>query len=176
MSTISKSKVRNVIILAMALAVASLERMVAEQVQYILAYPSAYIASFFLGASPIMTEASEVLIPMSNQFINVTSKCSAFGFFCLLYAILTINVSKLVRKDRIIWGFILALPVAYVITLMANGCRIICAYYSHIIGQMILPMNFQATLHQGVGIAIFLSTLVVISLTLERINCRERRI
>lgn len=176
MNVLSKSRIRNVIILAIALAVASLEEQIVGPIQSILAYPSAVIASLFLGAKPMITEAGDVVIPMSYQFINVTTKCSAFGFFCLLYAVLSINIVKLVRKNRMIWGFILALPITYLITLMANGCRIICAYYFHIMGQMILPMNFQATLHQGVGIAVFLSILIVVSLLCERMNGYGRKI
>lgn len=176
MNKISEFKIKNGIVLTIALAVASMEGMIAVQIQYLYAYPSAYIASLFLGALPIITEGNEVLIPMSNQFINVTSKCSAFGFACLLSAILVINVMKLVPKSKILIGCILALPLAYLITIVANGSRIICAYYFHIVGRLILPLNFQSALHQGVGIAIFLSTLIVVTLIFERINYRGQKI
>ncbi len=175
MNKFSEFKIRNGIVLAIALIVASMEGMIADQIQYLYAYPSAYIASFFLGSSPILTEGREVLIPMSNQFINVTSRCSAFGFSCLLYAILIINLLKIVSKNMILVGCVLAVPVTYLITIIVNGSRIICGYYFHIVGQMVLPLNFQAALHQGVGITIFLSTLILVTLIFERMNCRERR-
>lgn len=169
-------KTKNIVVLAIALIVASFEEIIAGQVQILFVYPSAYIASFFLGSGPIMTVSNEVLIPMAGQFINVTSKCSAFGFACLLYAILMINLMNHSQRRGWLQGGLLALPVTVILTILVNGCRIICAFYLHKMGQLLLPLNFQAAIHQGVGIAIFLTTLILVTLFFERINCRERKI
>lgn len=156
-----------------ALVCSGLEGMIIGPVQQLFAYPSAYVSSVFLGVSPVFTEGREVLIPVSHQFINVTSKCSAFGFFCLLSAVLMIRMIPSLQKQKILTALVLSLPPAYLITVAANGVRIICAYYTYRIGRLILPPNFQPALHQGVGIAVFLSTLIAVTLILERIPRHE---
>lgn len=174
MKTETVQKIVSVTILGLAVTTASLEPFIALQLQDWYALPSARIAGLFLGMAPVMTAQGEVFIPLANQLINITSKCSAFGFSCLLFAILIINVLKMKSNTKKLIGCVLALPLAYVITIIANGSRIVCGYYAHKVGQMILPDNFQSTIHMGVGIAVFLSTLIGITLIFERINDGER--
>ncbi len=160
----------NLVILGLAVTAASLESYIATPLQYGYAYPSAMIAGLFLGVSPILTDQHEVLMLMINQWINVTSKCSAFGFSCLLCAILVINILKFRDRMKMYMGLILVLPAAYLITIFVNGCRIVGGYYAYQIGGKILPSNFQSAIHLGVGITFFLSTLIGITLMFERIN------
>lgn len=164
----------NLAVLGLAVTAASLEPYVSTPLQYVYAYPSAVVAGWFLGVSPVMTDQHEVLMSMVNQWINVTSKCSAFGFSCLLAAILVINILKFKHKTKRIVALCLVLPSAYTVTIVVNGCRIVCGYYAYQLGQMMLPVNFQPTIHLGVGITIFLSTLIGITLIFERIHDAER--
>lgn len=174
MKSFSELKMINGAVILGALIVSGFEGAMAGAIQKLFAYPSACAASLFLGAAPLMTEGKEVFIPMADQMINVTSKCSAFGFFCLLSAVLLIKVLERLPKNRVLAGTLLAVPLAYGITLAANGVRIICAYYAFRIGQVVLPPNFQAALHQGVGITVFLSTLIAVTLILERDHPHEQ--
>lgn len=172
MKTLSGFKLIHGVIIAIAVAVAGCEGVLAGQIQRLYAYPSAYVSSFFLGVTPLLTQDNEVLIPMPRQTINVTSTCSAFGFFCLLCAVLLINLPTSLPKKYMVMGSVLVLPAAYVITILANAGRIIGAYYAHHLGRLFLPHNFQAALHQGVGIAVFLGTLIAVTLILERLALR----
>ena len=170
MNIFSKGQLLKSALLLAAVLAASLEGHLSKEIQHWYAYPSAVIACVFLGVSPVLTEANEVIIPLFPQAINVTSKCSAFGFFCLLYALLVINLMKVSPQKRKIDYFVLALPLAYGITIFVNGCRVVCAYYVHRVGKLFLPENFQGALHLGVGIALFLSTLIAITFFFEKFN------
>lgn len=158
----------NLIFIMLAVVVAGFEGAWTGPIQRLYASPSAYVSSFFLGVTPVMTKDNDVLLPLPGQRIKVTSQCSAFGFFCLLSALLLMKMPTIWPKKKILTGYVLALPLAYAITILANACRIICAYHIHQLGRMFLPDIFQAALHQGVGIAVFLSTLITVTLILER--------
>lgn len=175
MKKISGLDLLNATVILFAVLAAGMERFLYVPIQKYFSYPSALIASFFLGRSPVYAQAHEVFIPLSRQMINVTSKCSAFGFFCLLCAILIINIIKSFPLKKVFMGLFFVFPMAYGTTLLVNGCRIVSGYYASRIGKMILPGNFQGVIHMGVGITIFLSVLILITLIFERIFIQRSR-
>ena len=155
--------------IVLAVGLTLLEKVIPQIIYLIYAYPAAFLASLFLGSHPILTESREILIPLLNHSIHVIPACSAYGFFCLLYAMIISHLFHRFRKQKVILFSILAVPIVYGITIVTNGCLIICAYYVNEIGRHLLPSNFQAALHQGVGIILFLSVIMGMYLLLERI-------
>ena len=127
------------------------------------------ISKHSIVSHPILTETNRILIPLTSHSINVIPACSAYSFFCLLYAMVASHLFHRFRKQKAVLFSILVLPIVYGITIVTNGCRIICAYYVNEIGRHLLPSNFQAALHQGIGIILFLSVIMGMYLLLERI-------
>ena len=166
-----KINIKNPMLMIVVLAVGLtfVEKIIPQIIYLIYAYPAAFLASLFLGSHPILTETNRILIPLTSHSINVIPACSAYSFFCLLYAMVVSHLFHRFRKQKAVQFSILVLPIVYGITIVTNGCRIICAYYVNEIGRHLLPSNFQAALHQGVGIILFLSVIMGMYLLLERI-------
>ncbi len=145
-----------------------LEKIIPQQIYSFFAVPSAIVASFFAESPSFLEEGGKAIILFHNHLIRVTQDCSGYGFFCLLIAILISFGLRLAKRHKIFKFYIFAIPCAYGITICANGLRIISAFYAQKIAGAFLPPIFQASLHQGIGIVIFLSTLFTISFLLER--------
>ena len=143
-----------------------------EVVYVLFAYPAAFLASLFLGSHLVFTQG-QITIPLLNHSINVIPSCSGYGFFCLLYAMIATYIFRLSNKSKVILYSLVAIPIAYCLTIITNGCRIICAYQANEIAKFIFPSNFNAAIHQGVGIFLFLTVLMGISLVLERKFCHD---
>jgi len=97
MKILSGFSIKKGVILIIAFSIASLEGIVAEHLQYLYAYPSAFLASFFLGASPIITERIAPLtvhgIESRKHFLfseefNFGYDLSGIAFFLFLIFIL----------------------------------------------------------------------------------------
>ena len=157
-----------IVIIVLAVGFSCLEGLNPGTVYALYAYPAAFLASLFLGSHPVWTLDKEIWIPLIKNSIHVTPSCSAFGFFCLLNAMVVVHLFYRFNKQKAFLFTILAAPVVYGITIVTNGSRIICAYQANEIGKLLLPSNFQAALHLGVGITIFLSVLMAAHLWLER--------
>jgi len=155
--------------IVLAVGLTSLEKIVPQIIYLICAYPAAFLASLFLGSRPIVTDAKEILIPLAGHSIHVIPACSAYGFFCLLYAMIVSHLFHHVQTKKAVQFSILAVPIVFGITVLTNSSRIVCAYYVNKMGKVLLPSNFQAALHQGVGIVLFLSVLMGMYLLLERV-------
>ncbi len=156
------------LIIFVSLGFVALGKIMPDFIYILYAFPSSYIASLFIGQHPILTETNEILIPASKHFIEIIPNCSGYGFFCLLYAIFVSYIFRLFPKSKALIYAILIFPCAYVVSIITNGCRIICAYKANEAAKGLLPNNFQAGVHLGIGIALFLSVILVISLFFER--------
>jgi exosortase K len=159
-------------ILLIAFALDFLGRTSPETVYLLFAYPAAFLASLFFGVHMVILNSQDIFIPLHHP-IHVIPACSAYSFFCLLVAMIVVDSCRFQKLPRMIASFIVALPAAYIITIFINSLRIICAYYANEAAKVLLPSNFQSAMHQGVGIAVFLTTLMVVSVVLER-KCHER--
>lgn len=157
------------ITIVLAVGLTTFEKIIPQIIYLIYAYPAAFLASLFLGSHPILTETGEILIPLAGHSINVIPACSAYGFFCLLYAMVVSHSFHRFNKKKAVLFSILAVPIIFGITVLTNSSRIVSAYYVNEMGRILLPSNFQAALHQGVGIVLFLSVIMGMHLLLERI-------
>ena len=168
------SKISILVFISLSNGIYLLGKVAPESIYKAYAFPSGYIASFFLGSPPVVDARGELFIPLSGQFIHIIKSCSGFGFFCLFYAFVVSFffrplVYPAIKKPGVrLVVIILALPLVYAITVFTNASRIICAYHAGRIGRLIFPANFQAALHQGVGIAVFLTVLILTAIFLER--------
>lgn len=158
-------KMLNIFLIALSLD--CLGKIIPEAVYWVFAYPAACLAALFFGVGPVIIDRSEILIPLMRHPIHVIPACSAYGFFCLLSALI---LSYSGRASGVLWGLRIAAAffAAYLITVGLNAVRIISAYQMHEVSLILLPQNFQAAVHQGVGVVIFLTGLLAVSFYLER--------
>lgn len=163
-----------IIMIFIAIGMSCLEKFIPDVIYMMFAYPAAHLASIFFGSKPVLAN-SVIVIPMLNYSIEVIPACSAYGFFCLLYAMIVSYVFRKFKPRKACMFSLAAAPLAYLITVTTNSCRIICAYHVHELGKIVLPANFQAALHQGVGIIMFLSVMMGVYLLLEKDSLYERR-
>ena len=139
----------------------------------IFAYPAAYLAAQFFGVQPVFIDRYEILIPLMHHPIHVIPACSAYGFFCLLTALMLSYSWRASGAWKVLWSAAV-IPAAFLITIVLNAVRMVSAYQAHEIASIVFPKNFQAAVHQGIGISIFLTALLGISFLLER-KCRHDR-
>lgn len=161
-----------------AIALSLLEKVIPQMIYLLYAYPSGYLAGLFMGQKVFISAGGEVLISLATHFIRITDNCAGYGFFCLLYAIIVWYVFRFFSpaRGRAFFASLLALPAVYIITIITNACRIISAHYINEVSLYVFPANFQAALHQGVGIALFLSVVMTICFFCERRCLNERSV
>lgn len=126
--------------------------------------PSAQMCSLFLGVDCITTEHGYML---TNRIltVHVTRACSAANFFILLSALIVGLVIKSARFRellKIVW----ILPLAYIITILANSSRIVGGWITGRWARSVLPENFWPGVHLGTGIVVFLTFLILTYLLL----------
>ncbi len=151
-------------IIFVAVGLSFLEKLSPNAIYSLFAYPAAYGASLFFGSHPVLNADGQIFIPLTHHAINVILACSGFGFFCLLSALIAVGMFQRLDRRKRLWAVIWAMPFAYSIAILTNGCRIVCAERVNVIGKFLLPANFQPALHQGVGIILFLTVLMAVSL------------
>ena len=75
---------------------------------------------------------------------------------------------------RYLWLF-MVLPSAWLITLLGNVSRIVCATHARLLTPPSLSSSFDGIIHQSVGVVVFLSVLIlfwkILTKYYER-NCR----
>tara|TARA_Y100000031_G_C8056087_1_gene308419 strand:+ start:174 stop:710 length:537 start_codon:yes stop_codon:yes gene_type:complete len=145
----------------------SAERVVPSLIYRIFAYPAGGIVGFFLNAPTLTNSSNHLLIPTANKIIHITQSCSGFGFFCIVYSFLVFSTYKSTRLKSILTLSLLILPIAYILSIITNSFRIIAGYYADLIIVPQLAANFKASLHQGIGVFLFLTVLFLISLILK---------
>jgi exosortase/archaeosortase family protein len=144
-------------------------RDVAEWIHLILGQPAAYVAGFLLGSPPSLIDGNWV-ITVAGTLVRVTRECDAFGFFSLIASISIVHV--LGRSPaRTAWQWAMAAGVlagAFFLTIFLNGIRIMGAYYVHAWAQALDLERYQAVLHLGIGVMIFLPALIAVLIYWER--------
>ncbi len=116
--------------------------------------PSAFLASVFFSA-PLQTIDNGYRIALLIP-IEVTTACSAIKFFTLTFAVFC----GFAVERRISWRHALfLLPFAYLLTLGANSCRIICTWYSDSMAAYHLPKIMLSGIHALVGALVFMTAL-----------------
>jgi exosortase/archaeosortase family protein len=98
--------------------------------------------------------------------VAVTAACSATDFYLMLVALLA---WQLVRRNRPAWFALpAALLVALPLALVVNGARIVAVAAAHRWVIPRLPDAYGPFLHMLTGAAIFLPSLILLNLLLER--------
>lgn len=156
-----------IIVIITAVSLTSLEKVIPDVIYRLYAYPAALIASAFLG-SGVVFDNGEIFIPLSKYTIHVIPGCSAYGFSCLLSAIVAFYLLRVLKLRKALLFLLSAVPLIYILTIITNGFRIICAYCLNRVSGYFLPENFRAALHQGVGIILFFSVILFVSYIFER--------
>lgn len=160
----------------LALGLNLMEKVLPDAIYWLYAWPAAFLTSLFLGSHPLITGPQEITIPLARQSIHVIPSCSAYGFFCLLYAMSVVYLFRRFKPLKAAAGAFLILPLVYGLTVFTNSCRIVCAYYVSMAGRVLWPSSFQAAAHLGVGVAVFLSVLMGVYLFLERTGSDAKRV
>lgn len=142
---------------------------VSEWIHLLWGKPAAYIAGLFFGQAPSLVDGSWV-IPVAGTLVRVTRECDAFGFFSLIAAVSVVHVFRKHRAKTIMkwWAAAGVLVAAYSLTIVLNGVRIVGAYYAHAWAQALNLERFQAVLHLGVGVLVFLPVLCAIIIYWEK--------
>lgn len=118
--------------------------------------PAAVLASFLLGCPVGAGEDGPVLLHPLLE-VRVVEACSGFDFFALVFAVF---LSFALRHQGRLGGSVLwLLPVAYLVALGANACRIVCAVYARIVTEEI-PLGLpDSVVHLAVGAGVFATSL-----------------
>ncbi len=138
--------------------------------------PAGNMAGYFLDASVVPTPEA-ILLHHPAIDVAVTEACSGFDFFTLIVALWAgwnFYRSGWSRKSL---RFALIIPfTAYGITFLGNVSRIVCAVQIRVVSLEIVPPSYQASIHQSIGVAVFLTVLIIFWLTLTKFYERKSRI
>ncbi|MHC4085159.1 MAG: hypothetical protein ACYSWZ_02610 [Planctomycetota bacterium] len=105
------------------------------------------------------------MLTSSVLAVHVTKVCSAAGFFILVAALMVGGAIKSTRLRQLMKiGWIL--PLAYIITILANSARILGGWVTGKWARRLMPENFWPGVHLGTGIVVFLTFLIVTYLLL----------
>lgn len=140
----------------------------------VFARGAARIAGVLAGTA-IQPAPEGWLLPHAAVPVAVTAACSATDFYLMLVTLIAWQVA---RRGQPAWraisaGLFGALPVV----LLINALRIIAVAAAHRWFIPLLPDSYAPLLHMLTGAAIFLPSLVLLNLFLERhassrsINC-----
>jgi len=134
----------------------------------LLGYPSGFLSAFMLGMRVGFNEGHEILIEGLHGQIRLIAGCCGFSFFCILCSFGVYSALRL-NSHQTKWRYIgAAFFLAYGVTIVTNTIRIVCSFHVHRISQIIFPSVYLDIIHRGVGISIFLTSLLIVSLFIER--------
>ncbi|HPN55817.1 MAG TPA: hypothetical protein PLD92_03120 [Candidatus Omnitrophota bacterium] len=136
----------------------------------LFAYPSAWLTAVFHDAAIASANGGELWILLVPRPIHVTPECCGFNFFVLLGGYTLLFILRRYPRPCAGPAVLLALPVVYVTTICANAVRMTCAYHVACLSRTLFPACFQPVIHMAVGIAVFLSALILSHLLIERIG------
>jgi exosortase K len=120
--------------------------------------PSARFCSLFLGSDCIPT-ANGYMLTNESLAIHITKACSGASFFILLCALIISVTIKSIRMNDVVklcW----ILPLAYIVTLLANSSRILAGWITGRWARAFLPEDLWGGVHLGTGVVIFLTFLI----------------
>ncbi|MEI8011543.1 MAG: archaeosortase/exosortase family protein [Candidatus Omnitrophota bacterium] len=145
-----------------------------DKFYFVFAGPAAWMAGCFFNALPVMDEKGLLVIPLMHSSIQVTPDCSGYGFFCMMTAMFVIFYQDIKWRMPMVGKVLATLLMAYLITIVTNGFRIVSGYKIHLITLKILPVAAQGVIHLAVGITFFLTVFMIAYLVLERKAFHDR--
>ena len=143
-----------------------------KEVLRVFAEPAGRLAAAFLNVA--VDSSGDVIQLLHPQIdIAITDACSGYDFFCLIGALWVgwAAFSFRSRTSSYLW-ILLILPMAWIITLVGNVSRIVCATQVRLLTPESMGSSFDGVIHQSVGVIVFLSVLILFWKTLT--NCHER--
>lgn len=161
---------KNLITMLVLLGVISLEQIFPDIFQIILGIPAGILAAEFMGTD--YTVSSDYVVHIHGHIfdVNVTNACSAGFFFSLLMALLA-GMFAVTKRIWLCW-----LPFfAITMTILINVIRLVCVtYFGVLLGAGMSP-EMQMKVHLGLGISVFLPSLIFINYTFERMCFGAKR-
>ncbi|MDF1851037.1 MAG: archaeosortase/exosortase family protein [Verrucomicrobiales bacterium] len=143
-----------------------------EEVLRVFAEPAGHLAAVFLNV-PVDSSGEVIQLLHPQIDVAITDACSGFDFFCLIGALWVgwVVFSFRSATNSYLW-ILLILPMAWIITLVGNVSRIVCATQARLLTPESMGASFDGVIHQSVGVIVFLSVLILFWKTLT--NCHER--
>ena len=128
--------------------------------------PPARAATFYYGV-PLCAETATFVA--HGVAMEVTRECAALDFFSLVCGFLAVAAFSLRSKSRAarITAVIVALPAAYLVTLVANSLRLIVLVPI----DSAFPRSAVPVVHLVVGATVFLGVFVALYLVLRHFRC-----
>ncbi len=128
--------------------------------------PVVQISTFFLNAD-FREVFNGWLIIKPELTINLSTKCSGLMFFCFVLGSLILLTFR--KNKSSIFGFLISLFAAYLMTILANSNRIILIYYVLVLAKKFLPFEINFFLHLITGCIVFLLYYVLIILFTQKV-------
>ena len=121
-------------------------------------WPAARAAGLFLGAPVAEGYGNGPLLIYGRLDVQVTEACSGFDFFSLLLAVFCGMAVH--HRTRSPWLWVAFLPLAGVVTLLANVARIVCSVHLRVFSHSHPIGLSDSIVHFAVGTAVFATLLV----------------
>ena len=131
----------------------------------LFAAAAARLAASLMGAEFGWSENSPMILP-GDRAIAVTAVCSGTDFFLMVAALFG---WWLMRVDRTFLRIVVvSLACAVPVTVLVNALRVVAVTQAHRWLIPLLPERYGAFSHLFTGAAVFLPSLILLNLILER--------
>ncbi|PCJ60241.1 MAG: hypothetical protein COA79_08705 [Planctomycetota bacterium] len=131
--------------------------------------PVGYLTVNFLGGISNHNHEGWVLWHHGVK-IMINDSCSGVVFYSFLFSY--VLYSKLEQRHNLF----LFLLLCYPLTIVINLCRILCATKCHIHLSPYIPERYHLALHMTVGLIVFLSGLIFVTIILNQFNKKESNV
>lgn len=118
-----------------------------------------------LNAPLEITDNATPALLLPDRALEIAAQCSGFDFFTISATVLLWFAA---RRRAAIVCWLAILPLAYAVTISANCARIVALAWFAPFGKILLPANWQAAVHLGIGIGVFLPCLLLLTFLTER--------
>ncbi|CAK0779717.1 membrane hypothetical protein [Gammaproteobacteria bacterium] len=122
-------------------------------------YPVGGLVSAFLGMGDF--GHGEWLFMVGTTRVTLGGLCSGTTFFSLLMAYLGMRY----QSGGLSAGWLVA---GYPLALLTNASRVVCSIQVYAHGGRLMPLAMQEHIHEAIGVVVFATTLIMLTLILER--------
>ncbi len=127
--------------------------------------PAAILTGWFLNL-PVVDGNDRFILTHPGLELQILPGCSGFDFFTLLAAFWCAHWMKTGRRS--FPAVVGLLTLAYMATVLTNACRLICGFYARLLRPDFIPSSLNNAIHNILGIAIFLTVIIVSNIWLQR--------
>ncbi|MGF1530306.1 MAG: hypothetical protein ACFCU4_02985 [Puniceicoccaceae bacterium] len=129
----------------------------------------------FLSGSPLVRVESGWVLPFKDQLLLVDRSCSGATFFLMLTAVITLHLAHMEIIPLFILRCMAPIFLSLVLVFPINAFRILSLHQLHQSVFPHFPENWVPLAHLGVGIFIFLPSLILINLALQHYDSTGKR-